>query len=164
MEEEANYEQTRENSSYSQVTIDEKLEEIAALMDSKFGNMIQQIQQLLPKVPDASSPNLQENQENSLDPLDTPSRLQNSMLPRQSRQSRQAQFEDANFRHRAQQNTTQSDTSIETTSPVASSFCTYKRGSLSKRKHHCTSSCRHRSTQVGSFTDQFGLVTCLQVV
>jgi hypothetical protein len=118
MEEEANYEQTRENSSYSQVTIDEKLEEIAALMDSKFGNMIQQIQQLLPKAPDASSPNLQENQENSLDPLDTPSRLQNSMLPRQSRQSRQAQFEDANFRHRAQQNTTQSNTPIETTSPV----------------------------------------------
>jgi hypothetical protein len=118
MEDESQNEQTRENSSYSQATIDEKLEGMAALMDIKFESMLQQIQQLLPNSPPSTSSNPPRNEENTQDPLNTPSRSQIPMSSRPSRQSRQVQHEDANFRHRFTQDTTQSDTPIETTSPV----------------------------------------------
>jgi hypothetical protein len=130
MEDESQIESTRENSSYSQVTIDGKLLEMAVLMDSKFENMMNQIQLLLPRSPPEnprSSPentrspsaslNFQENDHPI--PLNTPSNVQIPMSTRPSRHTRHVQHEDANFRHRFQQdNTTQNDLPIGVVFPL----------------------------------------------
>jgi hypothetical protein len=111
---------TRENSTYSQFTIDGKFQEIAALMDSKFENMLGQIQQLMtpsPVAPSSVAPSPSSFDIPSSFPLETPPRrpIQNADPP--TRQD--VQHEAANFRHRIhQENPTQSDLPIETTPTV----------------------------------------------
>jgi hypothetical protein len=112
---------TRENSTYSQFTIDGKFQEIAALMDSKFENMLGQIQQLMtpsPVAPSSVAPSPSSFDIPSSFPLETPPRrpIQNADPPT----SQDVQHEAPNFRHRIHQDNTtmRSDMPHETTLTV----------------------------------------------